>query len=95
MQRPFAIPNWNLDTCIFVAWTKNYFHHTVVSAIVLAALPQYDVAMHAMGPIAIAPIHRQFNSPRLVKREAGFPNPRRVLIGSNQLWRVSDSPYYR
>ena len=29
--------------------------------------------------------HCQFNSPRLVKREAGFPNPRRALIGSNQL----------
>ena len=39
--------------------------------------------------------HRQFNSPRLVKREAGFPNPRRALIGSNQLWHVNDSPYYR
>ena len=39
--------------------------------------------------------HCQFNSPRLVKREAGFPNPRRALIGSNQLWRVNDSPYYR
>ena len=39
--------------------------------------------------------HRQFNSPRLVKREAGFPNPRRALIGSNQLWRVDDSSYYR
>ena len=39
--------------------------------------------------------HRQFNSPRPVKREAGFPNPRRALIGSNQLWRVNDSPYYR
>ena len=38
--------------------------------------------------------HRQFNSPRLIKREAGFPNPRRALIGSNQLWRVNDSPYY-
>ena len=38
--------------------------------------------------------HSQFNSPRLVKREAGFPNPRRALIGSNQLWRVDDSPYY-
>ena len=38
--------------------------------------------------------HSQFNSPRLVKREAGFPNPRRALIGSNQLWRVNDSPYY-
>ena len=35
----------------------------------------------------------QFNSPRLVKRQAGFPNPRRELIGSNQLWRSSDSPY--
>ena len=39
--------------------------------------------------------HSQFNSPRLVKREAGFPNPRRALNGSNQLWRVNDSPYYR
>ena len=39
--------------------------------------------------------HRQFNSPRLVKRGVGFPNPRRALIGSNQLWRVNDSPYYR
>ena len=39
--------------------------------------------------------HRQFNSPMLVKREAGFPNPRRALIGSNQLWHVNDSPYYR
>ena len=39
--------------------------------------------------------HSQFNSPRLVKREAGFPNPRRALIGSNQLWRFNDSPYYQ
>ena len=39
--------------------------------------------------------HCQFNSPRLVKREAGFPNPRRALIGSNQLWGVNDSAYYR
>ena len=39
--------------------------------------------------------HSQFNSPRLVKRGLGFPNPRRALIGSNQLWRVNDSPYYR
>ena len=39
--------------------------------------------------------HSQFNSPRLVKHEAGFPKPRRALIGSNQLWRVNDSPYYR
>ena len=27
--------------------------------------------------------HSQFNSPRLVKCEAGFPNSRRALIGSN------------
>ena len=33
----------------------------------------------------------QFNSPRLVRREAGFPNPRRALIGSNQLWRVNQT----
>ena len=35
------------------------------------------------------------NSPKQVKREAGFPNPRRALIGSNQIWRINDSPYYR
>ena len=29
--------------------------------------------------------HRQYNSPRLVKREAGFPSPWRALIGSYQL----------
>ena len=39
--------------------------------------------------------HRQYNSPRLVKGEAGFPSPRRALIGSYQLWRVNDSPYNR
>ena len=39
--------------------------------------------------------HIQFNSPRLVKHEVGFPDPRRALIGSNQLWRFNDSPYYR
>ena len=39
--------------------------------------------------------HIWFNSPRLVKREVGFPDQRRALIGSNQLWRVNDSPYYR
>ena len=39
--------------------------------------------------------HSQFNSPRLIKREAGFRNPRRALIGANQLWRINDSPYYR
>ena len=32
------------------------FHHTVASVIVLAVLPQYDVVMHATGPVAIASI---------------------------------------
>ena len=39
--------------------------------------------------------HHQFDSPRQVKREAGFPNPWQALIGSNHLWRINDSPYYR
>ena len=39
--------------------------------------------------------HCQYNSLRLVKREAGFPSPRQALIGSYQLWRVNDSPFYR
>ena len=28
MQQPFSIPNWNLDTCIFVAWVISVFHHS-------------------------------------------------------------------
>ena len=55
-QQPFGIPNWNLDTCIFVAWTIRIFHHAVVSVIVLAVLPQWYVVMHATGPTAIASI---------------------------------------
>ena len=39
--------------------------------------------------------HTEFHSPRLVKNEAGYPKPGQELIGSNQLWRVNDSPYYR
>ena len=39
--------------------------------------------------------HRQFNSPRLVKFEAGFPNRRQALISSSQLRSVYDSLYYR
>ena len=38
--------------------------------------------------------HIQFNSPRPVKREVGFPDSWWALIGSNQLWHVNDSPYY-
>ena len=56
MQQTFGNPYWNLDTCIFVASTICIFHHTVVSVIVLAVLPQKDVVMHAMGPIVIASI---------------------------------------
>ena len=37
----------------------------------------------------------QFDSRKLVKLEAGLPNPWRALIGSNQLWRVNDSLYCR
>ena len=39
--------------------------------------------------------HNEFDSPRLVKHEASFPNPRQALIGSKQLWHIKDSPYYR
>ena len=35
--------------------------------------------------------HNQFDSPRLVKRETGFPNPQGALIDSNQLWRCGVS----
>ena len=39
--------------------------------------------------------HNQLNSSRVVKHEVGFPNLRLALIGSNQLWCVKDSSYYR
>ena len=55
-QQPFGIPYWNLDTWIFVPSTTSVFHHTIVSVIVLAVLPQWDLAVHATGPIAIASI---------------------------------------
>ena len=39
--------------------------------------------------------HKEFNWPRSVKCEAGFPNPGGLLIGPNQLWCVNDSPHCR
>ena len=54
---------------------------------------QLCVAAHATGLIASVysgSEHNQFDSPRLVKHEAGFPN---TLIGSDQLWHVNDSPF--
>ena len=51
----FRIPDWNWDTCIFGIDYK-YFYHTVVILIVLAVLPQYNVVVHATGPIAIPSI---------------------------------------
>ena len=68
------------------------FHHTVVSnSLGCIAAIRCGNACH--GPhsnsVYSGSEHRQFNSPRLVKREAGFPNPRRVMIGSNQPWRVN------
>ena len=37
---------------------------------------------------------KQLDSPWIVKRAADFSSPWRALIGSNQLWRVNDTPYY-
>ena len=62
MQKPSNIPFWNVDICIFVAGAISIFHHTVVSVAVLAVLPQYDVVMHATGPIAIASIQAANNT---------------------------------
>ena len=94
-QQPFDMPYWNLDTCIFVARAINIFHHTNSFGCIITI--RCSNACH--GPhsdsLYSGSEHRQFNSPRLVMRDAGFPNPRRALIGSDQLWRVNDSPYYR
>ena len=97
-QQPFHIPNCNLDTYIFVAWTIKYFspHCCKCNSFGCIATIRCGNACH--GPhsdsLYSGSEHSQFNSPRLVKREVGFPNPRQALIGSNQLWRVNDSPYH-
>ena len=52
--------------------------------------------MYATGPIAIASIQAASTLIQFTEAsQAGFPNPQRALIGSNQLWRVNDSSYYR
>ena len=43
---------------------------------------------------ATSPNNYQVDSPWIGKHTVGFSRPRRALIGSNQLWRVNDSPYY-
>ena len=40
MQQPFGIPYLNLDSRLFQASNINIFHHTAVSVIVCAVLPQ-------------------------------------------------------
>ena len=72
-------------------------HSCKCNSLGCTATIRYGSACH--GPhshgIYLGSEHNQFDSPRLVKREAGFPNPWRALIVSNQLWRANDSPYYR
>ena len=64
------------------------------SLVCTTAIRYSGSACHGPHKIYSGSGHNQFDSPRLVKHEAGFPNPWRVLIGSNQLWRINDSPYY-
>ena len=98
-QQPLGIPSRNLGICIFVASTISIFNHIVVSALCFGCTAAIKCGNVCHRPhnnsLYSGSNHWEFNSPRLVKREAGFPNPRRVLIGSNQFWRVNDSPYYR
>ena len=93
-QQPFGILNWNF----FAAWIISIFHHTC-KCTSFDCTPAIKCGNVWHGPhsdtLFSGSERSQFNSPRLVKREAGFPNPRLALIGSNQLWRVNDSPYYR
>ena len=99
MQQPFSIPYQNLDTCIFLASAIKYFslHYCKCNSLGCTTSIRCGSACH--GPhsdrVYWGNEHNQFDSLRLVKREVGFSNPRQVLIGSNQLWRVNDSPYYR
>ena len=92
-QQLFGILSWNLDTCIFVAWTISIFspHCCKCNGFGCTAAIRWGNACHGTHSDSLysGSEHSQFNSPRLVKREAGFPNPRRALIGSNQLWCVN------
>ena len=96
-QQLFGIPSWNLETYI-CGMDYKYFspHCCKCNSFGCTAAIRWGNACH--GPhsdsLYSGSEHSQFNSPRLVKREAGFPNPRRALIGSNQLWRVNDSLFY-
>ena len=53
-HKPFCNASQNLGTNIFVASTISNFYYIVLGVLALAVLTQYDVVVHAMGPIAIA-----------------------------------------
>ena len=98
-RQPFGIPYWNVDTCIFVARAISIFssHCCTCNSLGCIATIRCGNACHGShsGSVYSGTQHRQFNSPRLVKGEASFPNPQWALIGSNHLWRVNDSPHYQ
>ena len=76
---------------------KHFRHNVVSNSFGCSAAIKYGNACY--GPdndgVYSGSEHSQFDWPRLVNREAGFSNPQQTLIGSNQLWRVNDLPYYR
>ena len=98
---------WCHKLCVYKLWWMTYTNLTLKYVNEVSRFPSdftpdedYCSSLHQStggdsDSLYSGSEHSQFNSLRLVKREAGFPNPRRALIGSNQLWRVNDSPYYR
>ena len=92
MQQPLGIPAQNLGTWIFVASIISILlpHCCKVISFGCAAAIRCGNACDGPCGNCVHPgsEHKEFDSPRLVKHEAGFPNPQRTLIGSNKLWRV-------
>ena len=78
-------------------WTHGSLWHRLWNSFGCIAAIRCGSACHRLHSDCIysGNEHNQFNSSRLVKHEAGFPNPRQALIGSNQLWRINDSSYYQ
>ena len=98
-QQPFGISYWNLDTYIFVASTINIFSPYCCKCNSFGCTATIRCGSACRGPhsdsVYSGSEHNQFESPRVIKGEVGFPNPWRALIGWNQLWCVKDSPYYQ
>ena len=75
-----------MEACIFASSTVSSFHHCCkCNSLGCTAAIRRGRACHGPQSFSVywGSEHNQFDSLRPVKHEAGFPNPRRLLIGSN------------